>query len=81
MNYAEACPNELARPISTLLRLRATVSFRRNIAAEASRWQHCVRFDQLRDLNFTPPVPRMNALQLDEVAGALNFWHLLLNMV
>ena len=42
--YAEAC-NELAGPISAPLAPGHHCSFRRNVTAVASRWQHCVRFD------------------------------------
>ena len=41
---AEAC-NELAGPISASLAPGHHCSFRRNVAAVASRWQHCIRFD------------------------------------
>ena len=41
--YAEAS-NELRGPSPALLRPGNTCFFRRNVAAVASRWQHCVRF-------------------------------------
>ena len=45
------------------------ISFRKNVAAVASRWQHYVWFDQgpIRDLNLSPPAQEMNVLPLDTV--------------
>ena len=42
--YAEEC-NESAVPIYASLCPGNTASFKANVAAVASRWQHCVRFD------------------------------------
>ena len=47
LDYAEACNElELAGLISASLRPGNTAPFRRNVAAVARRWQHCVRFDR-----------------------------------
>ena len=76
--YAEAC-NEFSGPDSASMRLRATqLLSTKYVATVASRWQHCVRFDQpeIRSsgnafvsgtggLKFKSPVPETNALPLD----------------
>ena len=45
--YFDETYNEFAGPISTSLRPgNVAPTFRRNVAAVASRWQHCVRFNR-----------------------------------
>ena len=45
--YAEAS-SKFAGPIYASLRPSNTSFFRRNVAAVASRWQHCVLFNPLQ---------------------------------
>ena len=56
-------------------------SFPKNVAAVASRWQHCVQFDRreiwtflcpiwpAQDLNLRPPASDTIAFSLDQLAG------------
>ena len=79
--YAEAC-NEFAGGHLRFLALAQHSSFWRNVAAVASRWQHCVRFDRpeiwtSEDL----PLQRQtrNARPTGRLYQGVKIWHCFLN--